>query len=557
MQLAIMAVVGLAATSAYAQSPTTTVDFRATVSGKAITDLRPAEVAVRLGGRERPVRELRLITHVPGVATDPSPAAAPAIPPPFIVTPEEDPAPVRHVMIVLDEGLIRFGGEVPLRDGVSRLLAALSPRDRVALISLHPDGAQVGYTADRRAIQSAVDAVVGGRGIADACPFRVILETLRTTASSMPRGLSSTILLVSAGGPSSFDPNRPQTVTGGQSCVRPEEITAVERALAFAQVSTYAVHVGTGLSPGLNDVAGSIGAETERLSFSDPGGLARAVGVAETYYRATFELSDADKPGVPQRLEVRVQRPGVDVKAPALLARTTDAVSAPSAGALLRSATAARALPLRAAVFPSDHGGGRVKLVVLFEPQDSAARLSSAIVAAFDEKGEVVAQSTLRPSDLAARPMVAALPVAPGPHRVRVAAVDDTGRGGTVDEHIVAALTTLGPLTASALVLGASHGPAFAPRLEFTSEPAATAYMELYGVPPGANVAVTMELAPGVDAVALTAVPASVQTAPGGVTIATASLPIANLPAGDTVVRAIVTVDSAAAGRVVRTLRKR
>jgi hypothetical protein len=552
------AVLALAAVSVHAQPPTATVDFRASASGTAIADLTPSEVVVRLGGRERTVRDLQLIAHATGDAAAPSPTVDPAVPPPFSVTPEADPAPARHVMIVLDEGVLPFGVEAPVRDGVARLLAALSPRDRVGLISLRADGAQIGYTADRQVIQSAVDAVVGGRGITDACPARVILETLRTTASSIPGGLSSTILLVSAGGASSFNPNRPLTVTIGRSCVRREEVTAVEQALASAQVSTYAVHVGTGRSSALDDLAGSIGAETEMLSFSDPGGLVRAVTAAETYYRATFELNDADKPGLPQRLDVRVERPGVRVKAPALLARQAEAAAArSSAAALLRSAAIARDLPLRAAVFPSDHGGGRVNLIVLFEPQDPGAKLSAAVVAAFDEKGEVAAQSTLRPSELAARPIPVALPLTPGVHRVRVAAVDGSGRGGTVDETLTADVTRMGPIAASALVLGAARDGAFAPRLEFAAEPAAVAYLELYGVPAGADVTVMMELAPGAAAPAIAAVPARVQIASGTRTVATADLPISDLPPGDVVVRAVVRIDKAEVGRVMRTLRKR
>jgi hypothetical protein len=556
VHLAIVATAVFVAASAHAQPPTATVDFRASVSGTAIADLTASEVVVRVGGRERPVRELRLITHAPDEAPEPSRVAAASVPPPYSVTADEAPAAARHVMIVVNEGVIPFGGEAPLRDGVSRLLASLAPRDRVGLISLQPRGAQIGYTTDRAAIQSAVDAMVGGRGLVDACAARVILDTLRTTASAMPRGLSSTILFVSAG-PSSSDAN-PRQAVSSQACLRREEITAAQRTLAFAQVATYVVRVGTGRAPMLEDLAGSIGAETEMLSFVDPEGLVRAVHAAETYYRATFELSDADQPGLPQRLDVRVQRPGVSVTAPALLARSRDeAGGVPSVVALLRSPSPARGLPLRAAVFPSDHGGGRVKLVVLFEPQDPAIALASAAVAAFDEKGEVVAQSTLRPSELAARPMAVALPVAPGVHRVRVAAVDGSGRGGTVDETVTAELTRMGPINASALVLGAPRDGAFAPRLEFTAEPVAIAYMEIYGVPPAAGVTVMMELAPDGVAPAVTAVPAKVQAASGTMTIATADLPIADLPPGDVVVRAVVRVDGAEAGRVVRTLRKR
>jgi hypothetical protein len=538
-----------------APSLTGTIDFRATTAkGETVTDLTAADVSVKVGGRERRIRSLDVIT--PARAFEPASAPAGPLPPPFAVTPAADTGAVRHVMLIVDEGLIPFGSEQPLKDGVARLLEALSPRDRVGLVSLKPGGAQIDYTTDRAGIQSAVNAMVGGRSVNDPSYMRLVLNAIRANVGSIPRGLSSSVLFISGGVSASASASMrdiSMPMAGG-SRVQPDELRAVEQAIELSQVNAHVVHVGAAISQGLNNLAGSIGAGTALLSFADATTLARVVAPSSSHYRVTFDGDASDRPGAPQRVELRVARQNVRADAPSLV--TIDGGRTVTLSAMMRSPSASRDVPLRAASFPSSHQGNRIKIVVLFEPIDPEVKLTGAMVAAFDENDQVVTQTTLRPVDLATRPIVAALPLAPGKYRVRVAATDAAARGGTVDETISAALQPAGPLQMSGLILGTRQDGKFAPRLEFAREPAASAYIELYSAAQAAGVSVVFELADSENGPAKARAPAVIEKGPGDILIATGELPIGGLAAGDAVVRAVVSVDGTPAGTRVRTLRK-
>jgi hypothetical protein len=90
------------------------------------------------------------------------------------------------------------------------------------------------------------------------------------------------------------------------------------------------------------------------------------------------------------------------------------------------------------------------------------------------------------------------------------------------------------------------------------STPAATGYVELYGVmPPGSTPAVTFELASRPDAAALaTAAGRVLGSAEPDRFVATGSLSLDAVPAGDYVLRAVLSVNGQTAGRVFRTLHK-
>jgi hypothetical protein len=140
-----------------------------------------------------------------------------------------------------------------------------------------------------------------------------------------------------------------------------------------------------------------------------------------------------------------------------------------------------------------------------------------------------------------------------------VAAVDATGRTGSADYDIVAELTQAGPLRLSAVVLGLSRDGAFRPKLQFTNEPVAIAYLEIYGRPPGAGapVAIIFELAKSVDGPPLASLPAAIESSSEADRfLATAAMPIGALPPGDFVVRAYVGLEGQAVGRVLRAFRK-
>ena len=86
------------------------------------------------------------------------------------------------------------------------------------------------------------------------------------------------------------------------------------------------------------------------------------------------------------------------------------------------------------------------------------------------------------------------------------------------------------------------------------NEPTAVAYLEIYNARPSANVHVTLELVSSVEGAALAKIPA--QMSAGQTHTAIGQIPLGPLPPGDTLVRALVTVDGSPVGQTVRTLRK-
>jgi hypothetical protein len=106
-------------------------------------------------------------------------------------------------------------------------------------------------------------------------------------------------------------------------------------------------------------------------------------------------------------------------------------------------------------------------------------------------------------------------------------------------------------------VLGVSKGGAFSPRMDFTCEPSALAYLEVYGQPGREPMWVSFELATTVNGPALVTTPAAIEaTRTRDRFVATGAIPIETWPPGDYVVRGIGGVKGQPTGRVLRTLRK-
>src|SRR6185295_3475265 len=125
-------------------------------------------------------------------------------------------------------------------------------------------------------------------------------------------------------------------------------------------------------------------------------------------------------------------------------------------------------------------------------------------------------QWTAQKDDLAKHPVRADLQAAPGAYRVRVAAVDATGRAGTTDYDLKAETARADPLRLSALVVASSS-----------------------------------------DGVALAT--AETQIGKGSAEdarMAIGGFGIDSLPPGDYLMRAIVSLNGKSVGRVMRTMRK-
>jgi len=354
--------------------------------------------------------------------------------------------------------------------------------------------------------------------------------------------------------------------------VRPEEYQALGKAARAARANTYVVYLIDGAvtsgsanrSDGLESLAGVTDGGFFNLGRGNLGLLAPVAAETAASYVVTFDAAPGDAVGKSLRVDLKTTREGVRLRSPSEMVvpdrrgRVGSRAKASNAPEMLRVGQPFLDLSLRAVCYASRNAeDDRVKLVVLFETADPAARLVSAVTGAFDAKGSLKAQSAATKDDLGVSPAMAVLALNPGSYRVRVASVDDTGRGGTVDLDVKAVLSPAGPFTVSTLVLGASNGATFGPRLEFGKEPAAVAYLELYGRPGKAGVAVSFELIGPDGERPLAAIQGRLRTTSyDDLRLATGEVPIATLPPGDYLVRAVVSVDGKEVGRAERTLRK-
>jgi hypothetical protein len=236
--------------------------------------------------------------------------------------------------------------------------------------------------------------------------------------------------------------------------------------------------------------------------------------------------------------------------------RSTRATT-PSTRDMLSTTAEFHDLPLRGAAYASfEEGGGLIRVLTMGEAVEPEVKLSALAAALFDREGKVAGGWVAQAADLERSPVLGATAVPPGAYRLRVAAIDTTGRAGAIDYDVDVDLARTGTLKISAILMGLLRGGSFAPRLQFVSEPVAIGYVEMSGAAPGAKVTAVLELADEPNAAARLTAPLTIGPGAGGRYVGKAALPIGALPPGDYIVRAIVALDDHPPTRVIRTLRK-
>ncbi len=568
-----------------AGGPQELVDFAVvTEEGQPVTDLAPSEVTLRIDGRARVVGSLQFIQLSSPTPIDRGTRLSPPLPAPYGSNRLEDSG--RFVMIVIDRDSIRPGRERPAREAALRFLSGLSPRDRVGLVTL--PRVEVEPTNDHEQVRQALLQMTGQapqeRAASDAaCRGRVVLNTLSGLLGTLAlTDGPKTVAVVSTGlAPPTRDAplNRPP----GQCEIRSVDFDEVTAAAAAARAHFYVIQPndegidsassslvdqnasrfqsGDNDLAGLQHLAGATGGELFRLSSVDAGRVFGRVSMeSSAYYVIAFEPEPGERNGLPHRVDIKVSRDRVTVRMQPqfTIAKSDTKPSDITPQRMLREARQYRELSLRATAYSSlNTGDSRLKIIGAGEAADPSVTLASAAIGLFDAKGKLAAQWTADKEELAARPLVAALVGSVGPYRLRVAAIDSTGRRGTVDYGFLADLESAGPLKLSAIALGVLR-PGFQPRLQFGDESAAVGYFEIYGVPPRASeITVRMEIVETSDSVPLVSSSARLQpTSDEARRLAIASLTLTPLAPGDYLVRAIVSIDGRPAGQVIRTLRK-
>lgn len=566
-------------------TPLLPVDFLAVSrDGTPIADLTAGDVTVRIGGRIRPVRTLQLIS----VANEAAGAAnVERLPPPFGTNATSDAG--RRLVLAIDTDSFRPGREAPLREAVDRLMTGLTSRDHLALVTMPYGGIKVPFTTDHERVGRTLTSIVGNAppaetGSALACRTRQTLQELSAFLATLGVRAEPAIVMFVTSGLAAPRHDAPVTLAPGMCELRVELFNQVATAAGAARAHFYVIQPGDafGQAPSLQreNIAGAgyLGSENpiegiEHLAGVTGGKMLHLTGSAETAFGRVLRESAAhyvigvdadrnDRSGRSQQLEVRVKRQDVEVRARPLITfprpePTPGRASEPSPRDMLAVATVFRDLPLGATAFVSPGpDAATMRIMMLAEPLDPGVKLASAMAALFDAGGKPLAHWSATAGELARPALIGAMMAPPGAYRLRVAAVDTTGRGGTADYGFDTELPGTGPLTLSSIVLGLSRAGTFVPKLQFTNEPVATAYLELYGGAAGTAVTARVEIARTPNGPALIAVPLAIEAAGENRYASRGAVPIGSLPPGDYLVRALVAVEGHPMTRVVRTLRK-
>jgi len=559
-------------------APPLRINFRAvTEDGQQVTDLKPEEMSLKINGKPRQILSLSMSQSTPGGANE----GHAGLPIPYATNTIGTSGRVFYLLI--DNDSIAPGREGPMKEAVSQLAAELSSGDLIGVLTTEGE-LNITPTNDVTKVRLAIDQMAGKGSAsetdADAqCRTTHVLRDLGTMIAL--GGATPTTLVVFSGGlsiPENKIVNvggRTRTAVGGSSApsnatsdvcpVRPEDFANIGTLASTANVDLYMLHLTEAMAnrsstqdAGFESLAGATGAEFVRIAGSPQAPMARLLRETSTYYTLTFEPDASEHSGQALRVDLKSTRDKVKVHArPAVDAPKVAAKSA-SPRDMLRTAAEYRDLPIRAAAYPAPAAGSSdVTIVALFESIDGAP-LTSASVGLFDEKNTLKKQWTATAEELSKRPATAALPAPAGSYRVRVAAVDGSGRTGTADYPLEAQVARADPLKLSALVLGTQGTTGFAPRLEFKDEPVAIGMLQIYGVPKGGTIKMDLDVATTPEGPALATADTTVVPSRSAEDqrIAFGGFSIDALQPGDYLMRAVVSLDGKPVGKVVRTLRK-
>jgi hypothetical protein len=546
--------------------------------GKPVADLRPDELTVRVGGRPRAIRSLQVISFEGGGTVVRDDAATP----PFGTNARS--AEGRTFVLVIDEDSFRPGREGPLRQAADAMIAGLGSADRVALVTIPYGGLKVPLTTDHSRVRTALSAIVGQSparqtGSQLACRTRDTLEALVSFLDNLGvRDDPMTLVFVTSG---LAAPRRDavSALPPGMCELQENLFTRVSIAAGAARANVYVIRPGdapdkgesvvregaTGSDnplAGMDHLVGVTGGKLLSLTGTSGTALERILLETSAIYAATVETQETDRSGRTLPLDIRVSRRGVEVRTQPHITFAKPSASAarllePSLRDMLASPKLLRDLPLRATAFsalPAE--GPHVRVVAMAEPIEPNVKLESLAAVLLNKDGKVAAQWLATTEDLARSPVTGAMAVAAGEYRLRLAAIDTAGRSGSADYDVTAEIARSGPLKISSIALGLSRGGAFVPRMQFTTEPLAVAYVELEGAPAGARVNAMLEIAQTLNGSPLVSVPLSIEATTGNRYNAMGSVAIGALPPGDYVVRAVVGLEGHPMTRVARTIRK-
>jgi len=288
------------------------------------------------------------------------------------------------------------------------------------------------------------------------------------------------------------------------------------------------------------------------------------------YYLLGFEPQETDRDGGAHVLDIDVRRPGVDVRARRHFLVDRDSSARPAADVLaeiLRTPLPATELLMRVATFTLPSEDRQVRLVIAAEIEGATA--AGAIPTGFsltDARGGVAGAEVEGPSASAVLAdgkyeYLATFVAAPGDYTLKVAAVDDLGRRGSVEHHFTAALAPAGQLRVGDLLL-ADAAPGLGRDVRPSIDARITSDEMLGYVELSSQVAslldgatVELQVAPTDDGAAVARAETRIQAPAVNRRVAEGHLPTDLLPPGEYVARAVVSANGRAVVSVTRPFR--
>jgi VWFA-related protein len=562
-------------------APTTVIDFAAVdAKGQPISDLAPGDITVTIGGKPRAVKDLQFVkSGATGGAGDPLPA-------PFASNVSTGGGS-RAALLIIDSETLTTGLEQRVRDGLTAYINTLGPQDAASISTVPHGGITVPFTTDHAKLKEAAAKIIGARNASEtgeeaACRSRLTVQAMQSILQQRADSDTPTdVIFVS----SSMSGPRNNVTSGNTrlgrggigACELPQdEFTRLATSAASARARIYIVQpekpgstaaADESSFAGLEGIASLTGGYIWHMAGSDEPGFQRIAAETSSYYNATVEVDPADLSSAQRPIAIKTSRADVTLRVRPTVMLTKSAAGAPAKSApapkdMLRTATVYRDVPLRLSAFasrvPASAGGaGKVRIMAVGETGVPGTKLSAAAVGLYDNAGKLVGQWTATPAELAGSALIATFDQNPGTYRARVAVTDVAGRAGAADVPVDANLTPAASgLSLSSVVIGLIDN-GFTPKLQFTNEPTATVYFELYGGKPGMPVSVAVELASTLNGPALATLQPKISASPEpDKYLIITPVNLGALPPGDYIVRAIVGLDGFPATRILRTLRK-
>jgi hypothetical protein len=545
-----------------------TVEFRAfTDGGSPVIDLRASDVVLKVAGRERVIHRLQLFQFGEAPPT-------PAIPPPF-ATNVLPASGIHDTVLVIDDQSIVPGDDKRLGPAVDQYMAGLGPSARVGIVTVQDRGLNVELTGNRDIIRAAVKAIVGRAPAAQAadesaCRTRRVLDALTTLATRFPPGgAPASVLLFTTGLTAPGNSVQLSRIGGVNSgpptavCeVQSRDYQAFQRMLLASATNLHVVEAALAPSQpmraGLEMLAGVSGNTLTEVVSGGEGALTGLANEMRGWYRATFVPEPRERNDDVQRVEVESKRAGVktEARSQVLIPRPVSTTQPKLPKDMLREARVYRDFEFHAgAYFSREQASDKVKVLVLFEPAADGVKTTAASVGLYDAAGKLIVQGTADPAGLGRSPAMLAVLASPGKYRLRVAAVNDRGRAGTIDQEIDVGLVSAGPLTLATLVPGVQDG-GFSGRLQFAGADTAMAYVAVYGA--SATTPLTAQLmiidSTGTN---LGASPTQILDAPDGSRVIIGGLRLASLAAGDYQMKMVISLDGQVVGQTSHTFRRK